>query len=217
MKSATAFTTGILLSSVLLLSACGGQSYTQSRSRQSANFTTGTSNSTTTTDGGSSSDSDTSDTTASLGVPALSMRAGAIGYTSVSVTVKARSLLKVRFTPGIQDRTVSGSGFSPKYSGLGVYITVGDHTEMTSFLYNGLYGGEAENSEILDFSNSFPRACASSDPSCKETVTITVSQPNYDYWCVNFGYSCGYWTRVETSHPWHGTLKIQTESTDPIQ
>ncbi|MCM2279509.1 MAG: hypothetical protein NDJ89_15645 [Oligoflexia bacterium] len=218
MRNATSFSSiGILLLSVLLLSSCGGQGSPGSRKRQSANFAPAVDSTApmTTSTGGSGGDLVVE--TPKLGIPPLSLRVGTAGYNSVTVTVKARNLLKVRFVPGVQDETVSGSGFSPKYSGLGVYVTVGSNTETTPLLYNGVFGGAAEKSSIFDFSNSFDRTCATGDTECKESVTITVSKPNYDYWCVNYGYYCGYWTHIEPSHPWHGTLEIQTESTDALE
>ena len=111
------------------------------------------------------------------------------------------------FTPGIQDQTVSGTGVSPQYSELGVYISVNGSSQNTGMLSNGLYSGTAQDSPIMDFSSALSGAL--------EAVTITISQPNNDYFCLNFGMYCS-WTQVYQGQPWHGTLKIQTDSTVPL-
>ena len=152
--------------------------------------------------------------TANLPAPA-SQRVGSVGYTSTSITVKARKVLKIQFTPGQQDETISGSTTKPLYSGLGVYLTVGSTTTPTPFLYNGMYGGTAQNSGTLDFSAEIPQTCASSDAACRENVTITVSRPNYDWYCINNQGGCP-WAHVQDTHPWNGTLKVQTDDTKAL-
>ncbi len=162
------------------------------------------------------SPSPTTSATPAAQLPAASsQRVGAIGYTSTSITVKARKVLKLRFTPGMQDETISGSTTKPLYSGLGVYISVGSTSTPTPFLYNGMYGGAAQNSGSMDFSASIPQSCASSDAACREDVTITVSRPNYDWYCLNGQGGCP-WAHVQDTHPWNGTLQVQTDDTQAL-
>ena len=147
--------------------------------------------------------------------PPFSFRVDGTGYTSVTFEVTTRTVLKVRFAPGVQDKTVAGTGFSPQYSVLGVYIAVGSDLRPTPPLYNGLGGGTGEKSPVMDYSSAFTRTCSASDPDCREKVTITVKQPNYDYWCINYGAYCP-WTHVWDTHPWNGTLTVQTDDTTGI-
>src|SRR6185437_13241014 len=82
--------------------------------------------------GGSSSTSGTTTTGGQGGTASpITERVGAVGYTSTSITISAASVLKMIFTPGIQDQTVAGTGVSPQYSYLGVYITVNGVTQNT--------------------------------------------------------------------------------------
>lgn len=199
----------------LALTGCGGAS-AKPKTRGAALSSSGTVI-------GGSTDNDipvalpsaTPSSTPSTGTPPYSYRVGATGYTSTTVTVYTNQTLKVKFTPGIQDENVAGTGFSPRYSGLGVYIKVGSQESPTPLLYNGLNGGEAETSPVIDYSSSFSKTCAAGDTSCRQSVTITVTKPNYDYWCINFGSYCP-WTHVYDTHPWHGTLTVQTDDTDGI-
>jgi hypothetical protein len=43
-------------------------------------------------------------------------------------------------------------------------------------------------------------------------VTITISHPNDDYYCLNYGMYCP-WAQMYYDHPWNGTLSIQTDDT----
>lgn len=139
-----------------------------------------------------------------------SFRVGAVGYTSTTVTVKALKTLKVKFTPGIQDQAIEDTQNYPHYSGLGVFITVGTKTQSTPLLYNGLWGGSPQ-STIIDFSSALPEI----DGTSPQSITIKISQPNSDYWCISFGTGCP-WSHVSDSHPWHGTLTVQTDDTDSL-
>ncbi len=154
-------------------------------------------------------------TTTSKGVPPIQFRVGTVGYNSVTLTVSTGKILKVKFTPGVQDQVVPGTGFTANYSGLGVYIGVGSNNKPTPLLYNGLFGGTAQTSAIMDFSSTIAANCPTNDATCRKDVVITVSQPNNDYWCLNYSMYCP-WTHVYDTHPWNGNLFVQTDDTDSI-
>jgi hypothetical protein len=143
-------------------------------------------------------------------------RVEAIGYNAATVTVTARKILRVRFTPGVQDQMVAGTGFSPTYSRLGVYLSAGGATALpTPMLSNGLFSPKTSSS-IMDFSAQIPKTCAETDTACRETLTIKVDKPNNDYWCMNFGAYCN-WTWVYETHPWNGTLEVETDDTQVMR
>lgn len=145
--------------------------------------------------------------------PPYSFRVGAVGYTSTTVSVSAGQVLKIKFTPGVQDQAIAGTGVYPNYSMLGVYITVNGVVGATEMLSNGFRGGGAQTSSVMDFSNAIAGSCSNS--SCRQSVTITIDHPNNDYWCYNYGQFCPY-SWVYNTHPWHGTLEIQTDDTTAI-
>lgn len=158
----------------------------------------------------SSAEDDGSDDSSGGGTqPLYSFQVRAVGYTAKSFTVRANRTVRVKFFPGRQDRTVSGTGFTPNYAQLGVFIKVGDEKQATALLSNGLIR-EATSSVTMDFSDSFTRTCKTD--SCRQDVRITVMQPNYDYWCYNYGTYCAY-THVHDTHPWNGTLEVATDDT----
>jgi len=165
----------------------------------------------TSTSGSTSSSSGTGGT----GLPPLQMRVGTVGYNAVSVDIDVRAVLKVQFAPGIQDEVVQGTGYSPPYGHLGVYIQVGTKTQATEMLSNGLLDQNPQKSSVIDFSGAFTPTCNPTDSTCHQTVTIKVFKPNNDYFCMNYGMYCP-WANVYQTHPWHGTLYIQTDETDPL-
>jgi hypothetical protein len=133
------------------------------------------------------------------------------GYDTHTIRVYVNRVLKIRFTPGQQDSTIAGTGFSPVYSKLAVYITVGSTSQPTPLLSNGV-ASEAQQSLAMDFSNAFSHACSASDTSCRQAIDVTIEKPNYDYWCFNFGMYCSH-THVQDNHPWNGTVEIATDDT----
>jgi hypothetical protein len=141
--------------------------------------------------------------------PLYTFRVGTIGYNSVSVKVVTHSRLRVKFTPGSQDESVPGTNFSPYYSAMGVFIAVGDRESPTALT------PVETDSFIIDFSKAGLTACTSDEPSCRQEVTVTVKKPNYDYWCVNYAMYCPY-THVYDTHPWHGTLTVETDDTEVL-
>lgn len=163
----------------------------------------------------SSGDQPSSSPAPSNNTPPLSLTVRKVGYDSpYTIQVPVRRTLKIKFTPGIPNETVQGSGFTAQYSQLGVFISVGTQEQSTPLLRNGLLG-EQESSPVLDFSGSIPQTCPESDPACRVSVTITVRKPNYDYWCFNYGAYCSY-TRVWETHPWNGELKVETDDTQSL-
>lgn len=154
--------------------------------------------------------------------PPLNLPIRKTGYDSpFSVQVRAKRILRIKFTPGIPDETIVGTGFTPQYSQLAVYISVGNQEQSTPLLNNGLANAstslpaEAESSPIMDFSSVIPQECPSNEQDCRVDVTITVRKPNYDYWCFNYGLYCTH-TRVWETHPWNGRLDVQTDDTLPL-
>ena len=161
----------------------------------------------------SPSASDTSDLT-----PALQFTVRGVGYNEADVTVTTRKKLKVVFEPLMQDSFVYGTGYSPQYSKMGVYVVVGAQSQATPMLSNQMASGGATHSNSLDFSTQIPKTCAASDAACVETVTIRITKPNYDYWCYNFpSYCASYpWTQVYSTHPWVGQITVGVDGTkDP--
>ncbi len=213
-----------LLPALLVLSSCGPANYpaqsgtdqTNGSAPQYTNTTSTPTPTVTVTATPKTTTASSATSTSNKGVPAFIIPISGIGYSNaISVSVKTGKVLKVKFAPGAQDRTVAGSGFSPLYSKLGVYITVGTYTQPTEMLSNGYAGGAAQESHIMDFSTSFSNACASSDSGCRQDVIIKIGQPNYDYWCLNYNMGCP-WQKVQENHPWNGTLTIQTDDTDAM-
>lgn len=215
----TAFILNLMfLATSLAVTGCGGSAYRVTSSSKpmivpgAQGAIPSPSSSSGATDDGTGDEDDSS--TVITGEPAFNYQIQGTGYTSVSVKVQTNRILKVQFTPGTQDRTVEGTGFAPQYSQMGVYIKVGTQSQATEMLSNGLLGGSPEKSRILEFSNSFTRTCDRTDSSCRQEVTITVEKPNYDYFCL-INWKCP-WTQVWETHPWTGTLLIQTDDTDGL-
>jgi hypothetical protein len=168
-----------------------------------------------TTPTGTTTPTPTPTSTPGTGIAPYTMRVGTVGYNSTTVQISTRSILKVTFAPGVQDQTVAGTGFEPAYGHLGVYIQVGSSSQPTPMLSNGLLDGNPETSPVLDFSSAFTPTCAATDTTCHQPITITITKPNNDYYCMNFGLYCA-WAQVYSTHPWHGTLSIQTDDTNPL-
>jgi hypothetical protein len=162
---------------------------------------------TTTTDGSS--------TPTNTGVAPYTFPINGTGYSSISISVSTSQILKVKFAPGRQNRTIQNTGYTPQYSALGVFIKVGGDTQATALLNNGYYAA-AESSTALDFSASFTKNCAASNTTCRQQVTITVLQPNDDDACINLGYTYCPYAHVPDGHPWNGTLTVQTDDTNSI-
>lgn len=133
----------------------------------------------------------------------------------MTLNIYTGKVLKMKFTPGIADTTVAGTGFTAQYSAMGVYVGLGTDLRPTPLLLNGLTGGAAQTSQKFDFSSNIAANCPVNDVNCRKDVAITVTKPNYDYWCLNFIMYCPY-TIVHDTHPWNGTLSVQTDDTDPI-
>jgi hypothetical protein len=164
-------------------------------------------------DGSNDSSAEDEDDSGGGSDPTISFEVRGVGYVSKSFTVKANQKLRLRFSPGRQDRKVSGTGFTPIYAQLGVYIKVGTDEQPTALLSNGLMR-EATSTPVMDFSGSFTKTCGS-NTACRQNVTITVKKPNYDYWCYNYGLYCAY-THVHDTHPWVGYLEVETDDTVAI-
>ena len=149
-------------------------------------------------------------------MPPVNEQVRGTGYSQKSITVSTRRTLKVSFTPGVQDTNLSGTGYTINYAYMGVFIKVGSETKPTPLLYNGYLGGNAETTTAMDFSSSVPNGCTtSSADTCRQSVTITVKQPNTDFRCLNYGTNCSH-AHVEDGHPWNGTIRVQTDDTDAL-
>ncbi len=149
-------------------------------------------------------------------LPPLSFTIEGTGYNDVEVQVLTRLVLKVAFKPGTQANPVAGTGFFPNYARMGVRLKVGEHEQPTAMLGNGFIAQyPAQKSSIINFAPDFAKTCNPNDTGCFETVTIKVTKPNNDYWCLNYGTFCS-WTHVYETHPWNGTLYVQNDVTGPI-
>jgi hypothetical protein len=136
-----------------------------------------------------------------------------IGYDGIiRFTVLAHSRLRVRFRAEMNDRQVAGTGFTPVYSRLGVYLKVWENEAESTMLSNGMYT-EQRWSPVVDFSDSFPRVCPEGDPLCRQPVEIRIEMPNSDQQTLG----TGYWTHVQAGHPWRGSLQIETDDTNSIE
>jgi hypothetical protein len=164
--------------------------------------------------------------------PVIEQYIKGLGYEEeITISVETRSRLRVRFVPGQQDAFVGNTNFSPPYSLLSIALQVGNDEEVTAPLSNGLYEPE-EMSDIFDFSQSFRKRCETDEINCQERVRITIKRPQYNYWCIE--YPNGFYdpksfqyrnvcygnpygmTRVYESHPWNGTLLIETDYTESL-
>lgn len=148
------------------------------------------------------------------GAPPYSFRVEGIGYNGMKLKVKANKKLKIKFTPGVQDQTVKDTGYSPEYSQLAVFIQVENTEKATPLLSNGL--SRAATSKTLDFSSGFTKTCPASSANCRQDVEITVHRPNYDHYCYMYGMYCMH-TKVYETHPWNGTITVETDDTASLE
>lgn len=164
--------------------------------------------------GGSIDDdeSDSDDSSSTSDAPPIEFIASAVGYTSVTFKVKVKDVLKVEFQPEVTQGFVEDTGYAPNYSKLSVTITIEGHSQTTPLLFNGMNGSAPQMSALMDFSDAFKKTCAEDDEECRQTVTIKVGKPNYDYWCLNWQMYCPY-THVYETHPWKGMLYVHTDDT----
>jgi hypothetical protein len=152
--------------------------------------------------------------------PAYTFDVESIGYTNVvTFKVQANKVLRVQFIPDIQNRNVEGTGFSPIYSHLAVFLAADpgglSDKHPTTLLSNGLVI-EREASAVIDLTKDFTHTCAADNLDCRQEVTVTVKKPNYNYWCYNWNLYCAY-TRVYPKHPWRGQLIVETDDTQRIE
>ncbi len=213
--------TKLLFGSFLLLLSCGCGGYSEFKEKSATPKKTasGPDQAPASTSDSFASTTDEAEDTSDGIEPLYETRVEGVGYTSGTYEVPATTELKLRFSPGIQDQKVDGTGFSPTYSQLGVYLTVGSQTVSSGLLSNGAADGSKTNSGILDLSPALaemPCEDGSSTEGCRKTVTITIEKPNYDYWCFNYGMYCPH-THVYSTHPWNGTLEIETDETVALQ
>ena len=200
-----------------MFSACGGAVYEKNGTSSDGSTNTAppcegqscTNTQETTNDHSAISNEDTNDLD-TPNLPPLTFEVSNVGYTEVSIQVKTTKILKVKFVPATQSSMVTNSGYAPQYSKLGVYIAVGSQDRPTPLLSNGLMEA-AKESPIMDFSASINEATADDE------VKITVHKPNYDYWCLMGYYNLCPYTHVYETHPWSGTLIVQTDETEELK
>ena len=205
--------------------ACGRAPYA---ARQTANNNFTWTQPTTGTSSGGSSGSGTS--------PVIEQRVDLIGYGSGFIDVSTNSTLRIRVAPGINDRTIAGTGFSPQFSRMYVRVrafklgfigTIPENT--TPVMHNGLTAA-AQQSPIYNLDNAWggTPTCTQANPTCRESIRIVIDQPNTDYFWTNNIYSYqpqlnGPWaptpefTHVQNGHPSHVTVTIQTVDTVGLQ
>lgn len=213
-----------LLSAIatLGLNACGNAPYSVDGSSRIQDFITGTST-------GSGSGSSTTGQ-----APIIIQRADIVGYNSYSFTVYTNQKLRIRVAPGMQDRMIAGTGASPQYSRMYSRISVSPAAPnntgvMTPVLSNGLLS-TAQTYTLPSMDDAFVHTCAATNTTCRQAVTITVSQPNYDYWWTNGyyvypsntpyvtpGQQIPEFTHVYPTHPVNETLYVQTDDTVALQ
>lgn len=152
-----------------------------------------------------------------------SVRVDAIGTNYASITVKANSRLRVRFTPGINNKTIAGTGYNPSYGRLQAQIAVsrapyiGSEHHLTGFLSNGK--DSAVESVVIDLSSDLvgtaecPKAKGSS---CRNTHTLYVQNPTYDLCVFRGGWSGCNENPVYSTHPWNAKLQIETDDTGAL-
>jgi len=199
---------------LLTLTACGGSGYpTSTTSRTSYKSPSGSTSGSTTGSGGLITINPISlPATSTSTNPPVRFNVVGTGYNAYSFPVNVRRVLRVRFTAQMTDRTATGTGFTPPYSKLWVYIKAGNaDAQPTSMLNTGLVGS-AQTSHVFELSGSFEQQCSDSDTKCRQSVMVTVQQPNYDYGCYNWGMYCP-GTNVYSTHPWNGVLEVQTDDT----
>ena len=151
-----------------------------------------------------------------------------MGYTATTFTVSTRDVLKVQFVPGkntVRSANRNYTGYTP-YSKLAVFVSVEGSDQATTLLNNGLDGNAVQKSAVLNFSDAFTNNCASTDTTCRNSVTITVYKPNYDFFQWNYGTYCfappsapaycADHTQVVDGHEWEGTLFVQTNDTKAL-
>ncbi|MDR3608702.1 MAG: hypothetical protein P4M08_15165 [Oligoflexia bacterium] len=159
----------------------------------------------------------TSSTASTSNTAPFVFNVSASGYTSTSVTVQAGQILRLTFAPSQASTLSNGSSTVYNYSALGVYITVGSLTLPSTMLTNGYGGTTAERSPVLDFSPALTGCTSgtSSGTACRTSVTITISSPNSNYWCLIDGQMCP-WNRVSQGQTWGGTLTVETDDTQAV-
>jgi hypothetical protein len=198
----------LLLSPVVLLLLVG----TGCGSPYATKINTGSSSITVTDAAGASTSASSTGTTGTQAPYRVAIQGS--GYDSHSVVVSTGSTLKVAFIAGKQNAEASGV-FYP-YSVLAVYMGVGTNLQPTQLIENGYGGGTPQESTVIDLSSSFTSTCSSSDPTCRQKVTVIVTQPNNDDACINSSYANCPYSHVPSGHPWNGTLLIQTDDTTAI-
>ena len=153
--------------------------------------------------------------------PPLLFEITGVGYdgsaAEMSVVVRTKDVLKVRFQPGINSERVEDSGFVPQYSKLFVHISLGDGYDAekaTPLRPNGVFEA-AQASPKLDFSAYIDSNAGPADADGYRDVVINVRKANNNYWCYNYGMYCTH-THVHHTHPWNGTLIVETDDTQEI-
>jgi hypothetical protein len=141
----------------------------------------------------------------------------ATGYSAiVKIKVQVNKILKIKFSALVPDRAMSNGQYA-YYAHLGVHIGVGTGAAVPTGMMSNGFSDAAQDSAVMDFSNSFDHTCAESDLKCRQEVEITISRPNYDFICLNFptSVSCQYpyYSNVYSPHPWTGRIKVQTDDT----
>ena len=210
---ALAFTLPALITFVA--TGCAVSTGTSRTSKYNADGSAVTSGTTTTTSSTpTTSTTDSSSTATGTDAPIVFTVSGT-GYVSKTVSVRTGKVLRVKFVPGVANQAIAGTGATANYSAMGVYLAVGSASaQATPLLNNGFYG--TAQSAVVDLSSALSTTCSSgTDTTCRTSVTITVSKPNLDYYCITSGYYCPY-SQAPSTVPWNATLTIQTDDTTAI-
>ena len=155
-------------------------------------------------------------TTSSGRLPVLKYQINGTGNATQYVSVPTRKTLKIRFIPGVQNKVEALTGATWHYSALSVTVHVGTQIQTLPFLRNGITGGDAESSVVVDFSNAFLSQCAATDSGCSQNITIAIETPRNDDACINYGWMYCPASQIPGQHAWNGTLQVQTDSTEEL-
>jgi hypothetical protein len=200
----------VVMSSALLLSACGQSKVTLARPMGiTASNPTSTENFSTQTSAASSSGSLK---------PVLKYSIEGTGSGGQQIQVYTKKTLKMRFIPGVQNKVDTQTGQTWHYTAISVTLRVGAQKVTLPFLRNALLQPQADASQIIDLSAAVPALCSDSENSaqCYQNVTVVIENPINDDACINLNWTACPASGVPAGHGWNGQLMVQTDLTEGL-